>query len=163
MNKRVLTALAALALVQLACGPEVKVINNAKDTVRLSITNSNQHITTMYEPGESQTIGVNAGQYKAVVVPAGAWVEFVKSQETVVSQLLADPESMTQDQIKQVIDLIINISVNEQKLFKNAPDQSTCINQLNDKTNGQIEISGGSGSNLALNCIQVPVETGTPQ
>lgn len=163
MNKRVFHALAAMALVQLACGPEVKVINYAKDAVRLSITNGSQDLTTMYEPGESQTIEVNAGQYKAVAVPAGAWVEFVKTQETVISQLLTDPDSMTQDQIKQVIDLIDNMSVNEQIVFKNAPDQSTCVNQLSNEVNGQIEISDTSGSNLALNCIQVPVATDTPK
>jgi hypothetical protein len=163
MNKKIMIAIAVLVLVQLACGPEVKVINNANESVRLSITNHNQHITTMYEPGETQKFDVNAGQYKAVVVPAGIWVEFVKSQEKTISQLLANPDSMTQEQIKQLTDLIDNVNVNEQNLFKNAPDQSTCVNELGDNANGLIEISGSSDSNLSLNCKQVPVETETPQ
>jgi hypothetical protein len=162
MNKKILIALTIIALVQLACGPEVKVINNVNDSVRLSITNDTQHITTMFEPGETQSIEVNAGQYKAVVVPAGVWVEFVKSQEKTISQMLTNPDSMTREQIKQLTDVIDKVNENEQKLFKNAPDQSTCANQLSDKENGQIEISGSTDTNLSLNCIQVPAATDIP-
>jgi hypothetical protein len=41
------------------------------------------------------------GQYTAVVVPAAMWIDFAKSEEKAISQLLTDPESMTPEQIQQ--------------------------------------------------------------
>lgn len=162
MNKKILFAVAVVALVQLACGPQIEVVNNTPDIVRLSVTFANRKFTISPEPGSTHMIDAVPGQYTAVVVPAAIWIDFAKSEEKAISQLLTNPESMTPEQIQQVADRMKKISENEQQLFKNAPDQATCANSTSDKENGRIEISGSADSNLSLYCTRVASSTAEP-
>ncbi len=113
MKKRILLALSIIVLVQLACGPEIVVMNNTNDTVRLSITNANQEIALSSEPGDSQTINVNAGTYHAVVVPAEIWNNFARSERDTLMNLLDDPENMSKEQINKVVEHLSRIGENE--------------------------------------------------
>ncbi len=162
MKKRILLALSIIVLVQLACGPEIVVMNNTNDTVRLSITNANQEIALSSEPGDSQTINVNAGTYHAVVVPAEIWNNFARSERDTLMNLLDDPENMSKEQINKVVEHLSRIGENEKLLYKNVKGQSTCTNSISDKANGRIDINGTADSTLLLNCSQVAVPTSEP-
>jgi hypothetical protein len=162
MNKKTLSAIGIVVLVQLACGPSIEIFNQTQDSVRVMISNSNERISSSPEPGSSQKIDVFAGDYTASVIPAEIWINFAKSEQDEFMKLLDQPEKLTETQIQQIVDRINKIPENEQKLFKSVGKQSTCSNSLNDKKDGRIEITGTAKSTLYINCFQVDVPTTQP-
>lgn len=162
MNKKMVIVLLVIALVQLACGPTVQVVNNSTDTVRLSIANKTQRLNITSRPGDDSTMDLNVDQYRAVVIPSSLWMESMKAEEAMISQMVADPESMTEGDVIALANRINKIYENEQQLFDSAPGQATCANSVDNDNNGRIEISSSADSNLSLYCTRVKNATEQP-
>jgi len=164
MTRKVIVAAVLLGMCLLATGCEMLLmsfepllsIQNSSDVnvrVQASLNKGGSQVVTV-APG--QRAGVELGQsdrWTVVVIRDQQWLETAKGTRKVLAELLTQPDKMTPEQIRYVVQRIKNFQDQIDKFDAVKGTGSACTGTLGtgDLT-GRVTISKGSDGQLAIAC-----------
>jgi hypothetical protein len=154
MKHKLLIVFSVLALVQMACGPLITVINNTPEKVRVIIKFEDNSYTVLPAPKEYKEVEVKMGSYTASAVSAKKWDEYHQKERNAYGQIFQDPENMTSEQINQAVDRISSAPERQAEMLKDA-GAANCSSSITKDEDGEVIIYGSSESGLSLECTQV--------
>jgi len=129
----------------LSCSPMIMVNNRSNVGVRVAVfpPGGGKQIVSA-APGERNGVSVNGyGQYIAVVVPSQEWLESAKLSRQVLSDLLAKPQNLTPDQIRNLIQQLNAIETKIKQYERAAGSGNGCTGTIeNDQVMVPTELFG---------------------
>jgi len=130
-------------------------IQNSSDVsvrVQASLNKGGSQFVTI-APGERA--GVELGQsdrWTVVVIRDQQWLETAKGTRKVLAELLTQPDKMTPEQIRDVVQRIKNIQDQIDKFDAVKGSGTACSGSLGNELVGHVTVSKGSGGQLAIAC-----------
>jgi antitoxin component of MazEF toxin-antitoxin module len=142
-------------LLYMTAKPLLSIQNSSDVNVRVMASlnkGGSQYVTIA--PGERA--GVELGQsdrFTVVVIRDQQWLETAKGTRKVLAELLAQPDKMTAEQIRDVVQRINNIQAQIDKYDASKSGGGSCSGALpNDSMVARATVSKGSDGQLAASC-----------
>ncbi|MBI4674736.1 MAG: hypothetical protein HY741_24080 [Chloroflexi bacterium] len=135
------------------CAPTVTVENNTSIPVRVVVSNAGTVATVSPSPGESSTVEVVEGGYRATVIPDAEWIEYAKLTRKVLNDQLANADQLTGSQLLDVIRRLKEIAQRMQQFENAAGSSAACGGKITEEGGaGFVQVSIGAGGKLAITC-----------
>jgi hypothetical protein len=136
-----------------SCAPFVTVENRTSIPVRVIISGSGKSNVVSPTPGESSTVEMNEGTYKATVIPDAEWIEYAKLTRKVLNERLAESDKLTGPQLLDVIRRLKEVATRMQQFEQAAGSSASCGGRLTeDNSAGLVVVSTASNGTLAISC-----------
>jgi hypothetical protein len=149
---RLLVVLIACALL-VGCGPMVSINNRTNVGVRAVVFAAGQRKqVTSVSPGESSTVELSgAGKYTVGVIQDKEWVDWIKLTRKVLGDLLAQPDRLTPEQIKDVTQKLRGIDAKLTDLQRSSGAGATCSGTVSVDAS-MVEVRIGQNGQFVMTC-----------
>lgn len=128
-----------------SCSPMIMVNNKSNVGVRVAVfpPGGGKQIVSA-SPGESNGVSVNGyGKFIAVVIPSQEWLEWAQLNRKVLSDMLAKPQNLTPDQIRDLIQRFNAIETKIKQFERAAGSGNGCTGNIeNDQVTFPAELFG---------------------
>lgn len=153
--RRVLYVLVfALALtIVSACAPAVTVENGTSFPVRVIVAWSGGRSVLSPSPGESSSVEVTQGAYRATAIPDAEWIEYARLTRKVLNDQLANADQLTGPQLLDVIRRLKEIALQMQQFENAAGSGASCGGRITEESGaGLVRVSADAGGKLVIAC-----------
>ena len=134
------------------CAPAVVVQNNSGFPVRAIVSSGGRAEVLSPSPGESSVTEVSEGAYGVYVVPDDEWIEYAKDTRKYLNDRLANPDSLTGEQLLDVIRRLKAVAVRIKQFESAAGTGSGCTGTVTGDGGGVVEISTAANGALVATC-----------
>lgn len=149
--------LLSLAAIFLAgCGPTVTALNQTAFPVRVIVNADGRRFVLSPSPGESSTVDVAIGSWKAVVVPDAEWRSYAQLTRKVLMEQIKDSEKLTGPQLLDLVKRMKEVAGRMAQYEKAAAGSpASCggrITQDNSDYAATVTISTAADGSLIASC-----------
>lgn len=153
MNRlKIILLLAVLVLLLAGCGPEVVVENKTGFAIRVVVTSADGSEVVSPTPGESSSVSVSEGSYRATAIPDADWIEWAKLTRKVLNDQLANSQNLTGPQLLDVIQRLKDIAARMQQFEQAAGAGARCDSSASSDSTGLVTVSQSPSGALVAAC-----------
>ena len=152
-HRKLIPVLIVTAILLASCAPYIVVENKTSFPVRVIVSGGGKSEVVSPTPGESSSVDMNEGTYKATVIPDAEWIEYAKLTRKVLNDQLANSDKLTGPQLLDVIRRLKEIAVRMQQYEQAAASSASCGGRLTeDNSAGLVVVSTSNSGALVISC-----------
>jgi hypothetical protein len=149
---KLLVACLLLGVLLAACAPVITIDNNTAIQVRAIVTTTDGDQAVSPSPGNSSSVDAGTGDYSVTVVVDRDWVTYAQTARKVLSEALADPSNLTEQQVLQITQRLKDIDQGLNQFITAASVGDSCSGTLSQNGGGTVTVSTDANGQLAVTC-----------
>lgn len=152
-HKKLFPVLIVAAIFLASCGPILTVENRTRFPVRVIVSGGGKIEVVSPSPGESSSVEMREGTYKATVIPDAEWIEYAKLTRKFLNDQLANSDKLTGPQLLDVIRRLKEVAVKMQQYEQAAGSSASCGGRLTENNSaGLVMVSISDSGALTISC-----------
>jgi hypothetical protein len=149
---KLLAACLFLGVLLAGCGPSITVTNNTGFAIRAVVTSATGSEVVSPTPGNSSTVDADTGNYTVTAIPDADWVAYAQTVRKLLNEQLANSDSLTGQQLLDVIQRLKNIAAKMQQFASAAGKGASCSGAITENGGGTVVVGLAADGSLAVGC-----------